>query len=34
MLALLGGWLNWYQLVAIVILIVLIIVWMQVRKRQ
>jgi hypothetical protein len=34
MLALFGGWLNWYQLIAIVILIVLIIVWMQVRKRQ
>jgi hypothetical protein len=33
MLALLGGYLNWYQLIAIVILIVLIIVWMQVRKR-
>jgi hypothetical protein len=34
MLALLNGWLTWYQLVGLVILIVLIIVWMQVRKRQ
>lgn len=33
MLALLGGYLNIWQLLAIVVLIVLIIVWMQVRKR-
>jgi hypothetical protein len=34
MLAMLNGWLQWYQLVGLVILIVLVIVWMQVRKRQ
>ena len=34
MLALLNGWLTWYQLLGLIVLIVLIIVWMQVRKRQ
>lgn len=34
MIALLNGWLSVWQLLAIVILIVLIIVYFQVRKRQ
>ena len=34
MLALFNGWLNVWQLIGLVILIVLIIVWLQVRKRQ
>lgn len=34
MLALFSGWLNVWQLIGLVILIVLIIVWLQVRKRQ
>lgn len=34
MLAMFSGWLTWYQLVGIIILIVLVIVWLQVRKRQ
>ena len=34
MLAMFNDWLHWYQLVGLIILIVLIIVWLQVRKRQ